>query len=832
MRIGFLATIAVVCGLAPVAAAQDLYDQDLFRPFGLTFHQADYWQQLLDNKLDGIYIPADLLVDGVLYPDVGVRMRGQASFSCAKSMKKPFRIKMDEFVPGQELYGHDSFRLNNGAGDPTFLREALMAEALGEYIPMAKRAFTNLEINNENWGVYIIEQQKDGRYAQEFFGSDAGNRYKAIWPAGLTYHGTNPNSYVSQYAHVNGPTPDSYKDLIPFLDALNNAPLGNKLMAALSPLVDMDAVVWMLVGNALFGNLDSYQGNTHNYYVLFDAHQERFYVQSHDLDLSFGTWTKPKTDSPLTKGFSHADRPLVYRPWQKKRFRQEFWAHVKTMAEDTFDWDHMGPLAWKWHDMLDAAVAADTKKIFPYEAFRDGITQDVTTSGQCWTFFPGLQRWVEERQAYALSLPTVVAPRVELDFAAHEPAQPDPGQPVTVTVSVVGQEPASKISLRYRSGPGGFANVAMHDDGASSDGAAGDGVYGAEIPGQVAGALVEYVIMATGDSVGTKTFLPRKSEQDPFVYGVVFGGEGLRITEYMYSGADGELVELTNTSSQPIDLTGWSLDDQTGAPGTFDLSGAGVVQPGESVVITDGDAATFTTAWNLAGVTVLGGNTVAKLGRNDAVHVFDATGAVVDRLAYGDEDYPGSPRAQDASAWACTDAVGKDDPLLWTQSSVGDAQGSWISAGGDEGSPGSWNPADCPTIGVDYCSSNPNSTGLAAVLTATGSAALVADDLTLNVGDLPVGRVGYFLLSDAQANVPGFGGSQGVLCLGAPILRFSKDVLTADAAGQVSFALDFGNLPGGTTIQIGETWNFQLWYRDVNPSPTSNTSNGLAITFE
>jgi hypothetical protein len=91
--------------------------------------------------------------------------------------------------------------------------------------------------------------------------------------------------------------------------------------------------------------------------------------------------------------------------------------------------------------------------------------------------------------------------------------------------------------------------------------------------------------------------------------------------------------------------------------------------------------------------------------------------------------------------------------------------------------------------------------------------------------------VGYFLLSDAQGDVPGFGGSQGVLCLGAPILRFAKDILQADASGQMSFAVDFGALPGGTVFQTGETWNFQLWYRDVNPTSTSNTSNGLAVTF-
>jgi hypothetical protein len=30
----------------------------------------------------------------------------------------------------------------------------------------------------------------------------------------------------------------------------------------------------------------------------------------------------------------------------------------------------------------------------------------------------------------------------------------------------------------------------------------------------------------------------------------------------------------------------------------------------------------------------------------------------------------------------------------------------------------------------------------------------------------------------------------------------------------------------------GETWNFELWYRDNNPGPTSNFSDGLTITFQ
>ena len=30
---------------------------------------------------------------------------------------------------------------------------------------------------------------------------------------------------------------------------------------------------------------------------------------------------------------------------------------------------------------------------------------------------------------------------------------------------------------------------------------------------------------------------------------------------------------------------------------------------------------------------------------------------------------------------------------------------------------------------------------------------------------------------------------------------------------------------------IGETWNFQYWFRDANPQTTSNTSPAVAVEF-
>ena len=37
--------------------------------------------------------------------------------------------------------------------------------------------------------------------------------------------------------------------------------------------------------------------------------------------------------------------------------------------------------------------------------------------------------------------------------------------------------------------------------------------------------------------------------------------------------------------------------------------------------------------------------------------------------------------------------------------------------------------------------------------------------------------------------------------------------------------------PPPHTVLPGDTWNFQAWFRDMNPGPTSNFTDGVAVTF-
>lgn len=167
----------------------------------------------------------------------------------------------------------------------------------------------------------------------------------------------------------------------------------------------------------------------------------------------------------------------------------------------------------------------------------------------------------------------------------------------------------------------------------------------------------------------------------------------IRITEWMYSGGDGEFVEFTNTGASAIDLAGWSYDDDSRLPGGFDLSGFGMVGAGESVVITESDAEAFRTAWGLsASVQILGGYT-NNLGRTDEINLFDSNGDLIDRLTYGDQVFVGSIRTQEVSGNVLPGALGQNDVFGWVLSASGDIYGSTLSSAGDLGNPGTWVPA-------------------------------------------------------------------------------------------------------------------------------------------
>jgi hypothetical protein len=142
-----------------------------------------------------------------------------------------------------------------------------------------------------------------------------------------------------------------------------------------------------------------------------------------------------------------------------------------------------------------------------------------------------------------------------------------------------------------------------------------------------------------------------------------------------------------------------------------------------------------------------------------------------------------------------------------------------------------WSVGDGP-VGTGYCSpANINSSGLSATITGWGKTSVVANSLDLTASAMPVNEFGYFLCAQTQGFKPNPGSSQGNLCLGKKIGRFSKQLQSSGSTGTFTIKVDLNALPvwRNQSVLPGETWHFQAWFKD---GTSSNFSDGLSVLFQ
>jgi len=694
--------VLIGTGLSLVAAAtksvraQDFYDTTVLRTVYINFHDPNWLQLLRENYASEIPILADLVVDGITYPNVGVRIRGNTSYTALPSGSEKFSLKvyMDHVDPNQELMGYDSLNFNNGFRDPTFCREVVYNNYVAQFIPNPRANHVVLVLNGQNWGVYCNIQQPDKRMLRDYFVADDGLRIRCPNNPngpGLRYVGSNPASYMSAYEiQHDGGLADPWGALIAVCNAVTNEPLST--WPNIDRLFAIDPSTWSVVLENFLTDDDSYINKGSDFMVYRDPLDGRTHLFQRDANETFtqATWS-------ITRNFMATNKPVLSHVLAVPELRQRYMAHYRAVKPD-LTWDYFGPIFMAHRDLIAAAVQADPKKLYSYELFQQNFTSTVYMPypGLAGGNIIGIKQFIEQRAAYLASIAELTATGPTINWVAASNATPAPGEPVQISASVVpAGSPIAKVELFYRPTPAtGYQRMNMT--------AAGSDVYVADLPvAGSSGQLVAYYVGATAsNSYSSQSFYPSLSERGPLYVKYSLGGwQGMRITEWMYQGNSGEFVEFTNLSDNAIDMTGWSFDDNHGQPGAFDLSAFGVVQPGESVLITESDAAAFRAAWGLgAQVKIIGGlGTVGgnNLGRNDQINLYNASYELVDRLDYGDQTYPGSIRTQNRSGQTCLENIGENNVYGWELSAVGDKYGSFAASSGDIGTPGSYNAPHC-----------------------------------------------------------------------------------------------------------------------------------------
>ena len=691
-----LAALSITC----TGLAQDLYDTTVLRNIAFQFHAANWLTLLKQNYQSQTNILADVTVEGVTYPNVGVRIRGNTSYIGLPfgSEKFSLNVELDYVDPDQTLMGYKSLNLNNGWRDPTFCREVVYNNFVARFIPNPRANHVTVSLNGQNWGVYVNVQQFDKTMLSATFPDTDGLRIKCANNPngpGLTYNGPGPTGYSGYEIKNDGGLSDPLASLIAVCNAVTNTP--SATWSSVDNVFAVDPSIWSVVLENLLTDDDSYINKGADFMTYTDPADGRMYLLQTDANETFTqtTWS-------ITRNFTASNKPVLSRGLANAELRQRYMAHYRTTRED-LTWAYFEPEFTALRNLIDAAVQADTKKLYSYTLFQNNFTQTVNMPypGLAGGNIIGLKQFVDQRASFLGTIAELNAAGPTIHWVDPSNASPDPADPVWITASVSpAGSPIAGVDLYYRESPTqGYTRLAMPS--------VGNDEYSVLLPVVAkAGQRISYYVAArASNAFASVAFLPRRTEWDPRTLQYTLGVGGMRVSEWMYSGPSGEFIEFTNMSPAPIDLAGWSMDDDHATPGAFDLSPLGVVQPGESVVVTEATAAAFRTAWALApSVKVLGGLGVLtgnNFARNDTINLYDASGNLTDKLEYGDQTFPGSIRTQNASGQTCRESFGLNDVYAWELSKSGDAYGSFASLAGEWGTPGSFNGVSCNACYAD-----------------------------------------------------------------------------------------------------------------------------------
>jgi len=378
----------------------NLFKNDQVVKISLEFSQPNFWDTLVANYEDKIYIKADLtIVDSTgtyEFNDVGIRLKGNSSYDLHPGKKKSFKIDFNKFVKGQKYDGIKKLNLNNGFNDPTFMREKIFFDVCKAADINAPRAnYANVYFNGELKGFFTLIEQIDDQFLDWRIEDDKGNMFKAgsnfavfgsNEEADLKYYGTNKTSYEKRYQLKTNKKKADWTDFIEFLDFVNNSS-ESKFEAEIEDHLELQEYLRSLAIDNIFSNLDSYTGSARNYYIYHNLTTDKWEWIKWDGNASFGIYNLffgngPTTDvNEVPLDWHRNNRPLIENIFKSTKFYNKYLIEVCYIKDSFFNESYLNSQIIKFTDLIKDYVYADTNKQFTNEDFDNNIEEEIEGSG-------------------------------------------------------------------------------------------------------------------------------------------------------------------------------------------------------------------------------------------------------------------------------------------------------------------------------------------------------------------------------------------------------------------------------------------------------------------
>jgi spore coat protein CotH len=553
-------------------AAQDtFYDLNTIQEVRIYFGSSN-WDYQLDTAAAGAdgYIIADSVnVNGVNFPQAGVKYKGNSSYSASR-IKNPFHIKLDKVID-QDYEGHEDIKLANGFSDPSMVREVSAYSICRQYMDAPRCNYARVYVNGSYWGLYTNSEDVGNSFAEEHYHSSYSSYFKCNprsvmggTGSSLIYLGTDSSLYYNYYELQSD---HGWGDLIRFCDSLSNHP------TYAHTFVDVDRALWMLAFNNVLVNLDSYSGGFRQNYYLYYDHNRRWIPTVWDVNMAYGSFTNTGSGSggggltamqnltPLLHE-TDANWPLIRNLLSDPMYKRMYIAHMRTLNNENFANANYKTLIGQLRTLIDSSVQADPNFLYTYSQYQSNLTTTVSGGGGGPGGTCGVYELMDTRTNYLSGTSQLSAAPPVISGVAADPATAVYGSTVNITATV-SNTLANAVYLGYRYKHSDvFVRVTMSDDGLHGDGGAGDGVYGATLP--VNSLKMEYYIYAENASAGM--FSPERAEHEFYTLFATIAmatTADVTVNEFLAGNSTGitneegkykDWIEIRNKTAAPLGL--------------------------------------------------------------------------------------------------------------------------------------------------------------------------------------------------------------------------------------------------------------------------------------
>ncbi|MBL8626719.1 MAG: CotH kinase family protein [Myxococcales bacterium] len=308
-----------------------------------------------------VYVRGAARIGGEPVADVGVRLKGEWNFRDLTA-KAPFKLKFDEFVPGQRFHGLARMTLNNALEDPSWVAERLTYQLYRDAALPAPRAnLAWVTVNGEPFGLYVNLETEDKHFVGRWFADAGGNLYEEH---GAEFTAGSEGGFELE---TNTAAPDT-SDLTRLFAAVDAASPAS-FTADVGAVIDLPRFLRYCAYEAAVWQWDGYcytRFGPNNFRTYHDPAADRFHLIPWGMDMSW------KPHEPTLDVFDA--RGLILQkclasPACATAYRAELAAVADALAARD-----LGALVDGWAAQARPLVAMDPRKEISDADFEDAVT--------------------------------------------------------------------------------------------------------------------------------------------------------------------------------------------------------------------------------------------------------------------------------------------------------------------------------------------------------------------------------------------------------------------------------------------------------------------------